>query len=347
MPRTLLRSTPSVALLLLLTALPAVAEAKPPLPEEPTLHVLTFGLTDASVHVVRGPRGASPHTVDPFEAGLTKRSGGVAVWVVETQPSPRFGADIRLGGRRYRPESSFDRADHGPRVRVVRQGHHFEEVTDSGVKQRGCEFLGEMHMVDQGTVSITELAYDADECLMLVEVTVSDARPSEDTKLADREETSSESVVGSQSADEKYRLHFSRFKAQTRSQVRELAYPIIPATSQVKAWVQLNSLTSANLGYVDSWLAGTGWKKISFSWYKRFNSSFAYSSVYAKYRNGVFCNALSPSVWPASRTYGKHWPTRVYGYQNTLSARYSTNTSKYGGCSWLLRTNKTTSFWWL
>ena len=204
-----------------------------------------------------------------------------------------------------------------------------------------------MHMVDQGTVSITELAYDADECLMLVEVTVSDARPSEDTKLADREETSSESVVGSQSADEKYRLHFSRFKAQTRSQVRELAYPIIPATSQVKAWVQLNSLTSANLGYVDSWLAGTGWKKISFSWYKRFNSSYAYSSVYAKYRNGVFCNALSPSVWPASRTYWKHWPTRVYGYQNTLSARYSTNTSKYGGCSWLLRTNKTTSFWWL
>ena len=199
-----------------------------------------------------------------------------------------------------------------------------------------------MALDSEAAVSVTELSYDPQRCLSLVHVGVSKGKVASEAA----EGSSGESQAAPLAESNKMETNaisaaaVPNFHAYTRTQVRELAYPLLKPLSEVYTKVDvyngetLYAPTFAH--YTHSYLSGSGWNKSSLVWSKNFVTNYARSTVHATYTNHIAGRILCGIY--AGSTYSSHYPTEIRGYRDG-HAEGGQNTSKSGACSWLLRTD--------
>lgn len=272
-----------------------------------------------------------------------------AQWFVGMEETPRRGAALELKGAGV---INFTTGEYGPRarvvhsVRVVRQGHRLPGTED------GCTFEGFVQLRgESAAIEITDLAYDPARCLALVEVgqrvepVATDAAASgmshdEGTiptlDFGSVEDGSAEADPPNETAVSSQFAGTPGYYAYTRSQVREPAYPLLKATSEVYAKTYVYYNNPCGSGTRNAWSRSwfEGWTPRDFAAdASASNCTRSQMKVHAKFTNDNFCG-------PASRTNAHHWPTFVEGHRNYLS-NHGTNTTFDGGCSGLLRGNQT------
>jgi len=347
-------STPAVA-----AESAGAAASGSPAPAAPTLRMLD--LSPSSLSGAR-PRAsvAAPEAAAGEDGPLVAPASGMA-WYVETPAEDYVGDGLTLEGEgvvHYPADEYGAPPQSAASTRVLRQGSPVPG--DDG----GCTFAGDVVLNTPAEVTMTELSYDGDRCLSLVEVGVTPGATNEEpepegstggSESAPQEEADSEAPTVGSDEEQGARGAAARgdvstaavrsFRARTRSQVREPAYPALPATSEVFANVNVyngnpqHAPTTASYNW--SMLTRSGWYQTSFDWSKAFTYNYARSTVTAKFRNDVAGRVLCGILWGS--TYASHAPTEVRGYRNG-TAQYSTNTTKSGNCSFLLRTDQTENY---
>lgn len=80
------------------------------------------------------------------------------------------------------------------------------------------------------------------------------------------------------------------------------------------------------------WYSPSGWSRNSHWWTSSHNSGFAWTSVYGKYKNPIFC--LTVDTWTDYDT------TNFRGNGNGSSSWWWSS-DKWGGCNWLLNHEET------
>jgi hypothetical protein len=280
------------------------------------------------------PNAAAPPTEDAPTTGNTQ-------WFVELENTPRIGPDVQLDGAgvvQYTEEAYGKRPVLIDPIRVVQQGHVIVKKLPDGTTTNGCEFLDRRTEGRQTTVSKVEVAYDPKTCKSLVEFgeTTADLGESDPAKALD-----SGSSAAAPASPGAFNLEVPDYKAKTRSQVREPAYPALPATTEVNAevevWNQQPQYAPSVARWWTSWLTGSGWYRTYHDEWHGWSANNIYEGESSDYQNDLFCMPWS--------TYASH-NTQTVGFAN-LTVSHTTGTSKSGGCSDLLRTDQTDNFWWI
>ena len=300
-------------------------------------------------------------------------------WFMQLEAIPKIGKNVQLSGSaviRYdntAPGSSSATVD---AVRVVEQGNKDTITLPSGIEVSGCKFVSRGSAGRQVTTAFVEIAYDPDTCRRVVELgIVSHAAPAS-AATGDADDGNSTSVISdpiagnsglpesstapdatglSNDGDGKnnFRLEIPDFRAKTRSQVLELAYPILPATSevhaQVEVWNQQPQYSPSKSRSWSDWLDETGWRRDSrYIWSDR-NSDYIYVGETSSFSNRHFANLVCTGAFPIpispGTTFAGH-TVQTVGYANLTKEHYVLN-YKYGACSYLLRTSQTNNFWWI
>jgi hypothetical protein len=308
---------------------------------KPKLHVLD--LADDSIRSLR-PR--VPPAADDSLAGLKARGGpldvpasGIAFYV-ETENIAKAGRGVTLTGPNV---VHYHDAQYGPpprsdmSTRVLRQGRRITGTPN------GCDFPGEMVLELEAVVAVTELSYDPQRCLSLVQVGVSKGKTASESAEGSSGESKAAPLAKATniSANAISAAAIPNYHAWTRSQVRELAYPLLKPPSEVYTKVDVYNgeptYAPTFAHYTHAYLSGTGWYNTYLKWTYNFTVNYARSTIHASYRNDiagrVLCGILGGS------TYSSHYPTEVRGYRDG-HAEYSANTTKSGNCSYLLRVHQ-------
>lgn len=216
-------------------------------------------------------------------------AGGMA-WYVETPAEARVGDGLTLEGEGvvHYPTSTWGELPASvASTRVLRQGRPAPGGTG------GCTFGGEVVLTTPVVVNVTELSYDAGRCLSLVEVGVTPGATVEEPDTVGSIGGAAAAPVSRKTASsgEISTLAVRSFRARTRSQVRELAYPVIPATSEVYANVNVYNgnpqYAPTTASYSWNMLRESGWYQTYFDWSAYFGYSYARATVYSKFRNDV------------------------------------------------------------
>ncbi|WP_419837425.1 hypothetical protein [Candidatus Poriferisodalis sp.] len=300
-------------------------------------------------------------------------------WFMQLETIPKIGKNVELSGSaviRYEnaaPGSSSAAID---AVRVIEQGNKDTIELPNGIEVSGCKFVSRSSAGRQVTTAFVEIAYDPDTCRRVVELgIVSHAAPAstatDDTDDGDAAAVISNPKPGDSGLPENsatpdatdldndgvgkndFRLEIPDYRAKTRSQVLELAYGLLPATSevhaQVEVWNQQPQYSPSKSRSWDDWLSATGWRRDSrYTWSDR-NSDYIYVGETSGYSNRYFANLVCTGALPIPRspgtTFARH-TVQTIGYANLTVENYVLN-YKYGGCSYLLRTSQTNNFWWI
>ena len=333
--------------LVLLTAMGTPALAAPDEPgggppsAAPVVHVLDLSASSLDRQHPRMVAAARPGP----DGRLAKPDSGLG-WYVETAAGAEVGDDVTLTGEgvvQYPSERYGELPRAASSTRVVRHGHRTPGSTP------GCDFGGEVVLDTAVEVTLTELAYDPARCRSLVQVSVTpDAAEEPPAPGAESGEETARASKKVADSGEIGTMAVRSFRARTRSQVREPAYPALAATSEIFASVNVYNgnpqYAPTTASYNSNHLGSSGWYRTSFSWSSYFGYSYARATVYANFKNDIAGRVLCGILWGS--TYASHSPTVVRGYRDG-TAQYSTNTSKSGNCSWLLRTNQTNSYSYL
>lgn len=263
-------------------------------------------------------------------------------WFMELEETPRVGMDVRLTGDSV---VEYPEDDYGPvpvlldPVRVVQQGHPDSSVLLDGTEVTGCYFVGHNTVGRQVSTSLTEVAYDPATCKRVVEIgIVVQDLPASDPSSAD---DSGGGSPGKTTEPGAFRLEVPDFRAKTRSQVRELAYPVLPAVvevnAQVEVWNQKPQYSPSKWAWWSSWLQSTGWGRLAGqdTWHG-WSANNIYVGEASDYANDEFCPG---TTWAGATT-------QTIGYAN-MTVDHFASVYKSGACSWLLRTNQTNNFWWI
>lgn len=144
------------------------------MPQDVAVGKPVFRVLDLADDSLKSPKPRIPVSVDSFDDLKSRghhrdlpRSGSALY--VETQSAAEAGPNAQLTGpnvvtyaeEKFRPSPRSDIA-----TRVVRQGRRTLGTSD------GCDFQGEMVLNHGMEVSLTELSYDPQMCLSLVNISV-------------------------------------------------------------------------------------------------------------------------------------------------------------------------------
>ncbi len=326
-------------------------------------------------------------TVDGHEIDISQRLANAAndpilegnpQWHIRLEASPRIGKNVQLSGPtviQYEESTSSASQLFVDAIRAIEQGSKEVITLPSGDEVTGCRFVNRSSTGRQVRTSLVEISYDPTSCKRVVEFgIIADSSPAttdadeaddggsaaiipgpsrSDSALPDSSTGSNEGDLVSGAMENGFRLEIPDYRAKTRSQVRELAYPILPATSevhaQVEVWNQQPQYSPSKWRWWSNWLTESGWRRDShYAWSDR-NSNYIYVGESSTYSNPYFANVVCTGAFPIPRspgtTYAGH-TVQTVGYSNLTAEHYALN-YKYGGCSYLLRTNQTDNFWWI
>ena len=326
--------------------------------------------------------------VDGHRIDISERLANIAadpilesnpLWFIQLEAIPKIGKSAQLSGSsviRYDESESDTKPAIIDPVRAVEQGRRETITLADGSEISSCKFVTRSSTGRQVATAFVEIAFDPDSCRRAVEFgIVSHEAPSE-VSADDSDDGGSAASISAPSAEgsglpegstapdgldfqddgaakNDFRLEIPDFRAKTRSQVRELAYPILPATSevhaQVEVWNQQPQYSPSKWKWWSNWLTRSGWRRDShYSWSDR-NSDYIYVGESSNYSNPIFANVVCSGALPVpfspGTTYAGH-TVQTVGYANLTSEHYVLN-YKHGGCSYLLRTNQTDNFWWI
>ena len=296
-------------------------------------------------------------------------------WFISLEAIPRIGLDVRLEGTSV---IEYTEANWGVNpelidpVRVVEQGTRGTTVLPDGSELEGCDFVGRSTVGRHVATSFVEVAFDPDTCKRIVEFGVladPPTAPSNTSPTGDRGQGSppanteppssslpgasgpiDKSGLGSGSTGE-FRLEVPDYRAKTRSQIRELAYPVLPATSEVNAqvevWNQQPHYSPSKWRWWSHWLVASGWRRDSHDSWGGWSPNNIYVGEASDYSNNVFARTVCSRWDPTAHgtTYAGH-NVQTIGYANMTVDHFVSN-YKRGACSYLLRTNQTDNFWWI
>ena len=293
-------------------------------------------------------------------------------WFIELETIPRIGSDVQLTGSsviQYEEPTSSASSRFVDAARVVEQGRRETIALPDGSESSGCSFVSRSSVGRQTATAFVEISYDPDSCKRVVEfgvlsdtdVTESVASEADDSGSAPTASplepggptAAGGTGLGDDSANDGFRLEIPDYRAKTRSQVLELAYGILPATSevhaQVEVWNQNPRYSPSTWRWWSNWLSETGWRRSShYAWSDR-NSTYIYVGESSTYYNHIFAGLVCTGAFPIpispGTTYAGH-TVQTVGYANLTVENYVSN-YKHGGCSYLLRTNETNNFWWI
>lgn len=318
---------------------------------EPVLHALNLD----PVELRRGGQLRALDRGATIESELqeSRRQPATSTWFVETHALPRVGKSLTLTGDGVIEFPSTPSPISHP-TRLIQKGTRITGTDD------GCEFEGHVQLSGRpvGPLHIIELARNPNNCTSLVELgygvrdaagepqsvdglgeldnanAVIDSSSNVPTPADDIAPVYQGSLDATTSAPTSYSAHLPHYYAYTRSQVREIAYPLIPPTSEARTetWVYNNNpgvgyghRTSTNLSGNSGW-----YRDVVVSDHTTSTAVRTQIKIHAKFLNDIFCG----------HTRAYHWPTVVEGHRNFLS-NHPTNTTWNGDCSGLLRGNRT------
>ena len=282
-------------------------------------------------------------------------------WFMELEAVPRIGPDAQLTGSsviQYEEPASGTSESIVDAVRVVEQGRKDTITLPDGSESSGCNFISRRSVGRQAATAFIEIAYDPASCKRVVEFGVLSDADVTDLAMSEAADSGSANAAlptapSVDSTNSDFRLEIPDYRAKTRSQVRELAYPVLPATSevhaQVEVWNQKPQYSPSKWSWWSNWLSETGWRRDThYAWSDR-NSDYIYVGESSTYYNHFFANAVCSGAFPIpispGTTYAGH-TVQTIGYANLTVEHYVSN-YKRGGCSYLLRTNQTDNFWWI
>ncbi len=355
--------------------------------ESPVPHSIKFNADGRLAEVTQiaelMPEGV---TVDGHEidiSGLVAHTGAPIVeaspeWFIELEAAPRIGADIQLTGASV---VEYTEAVWGSNpvllhpVRVVQQGRPETLTMPDGSQLAGCNFVGHMTAGRQVSTAFTEIAYDPVTCKRIVEFGITADSPSDSASVPATDNDSGSATATSDSSgsaspqretqphglapsetssSNQFRLEVPDYKAKTRSQVLEPAYPVLEATSEVNAqvevWNQQPQYSPSRWSWWSNWLVGTGWRRTSHdAWHGR-DSNNIFVGEASDYSNSLFANVACTripviGIFLGGTTYAGH-TVQTIGYAN-LTVNHFVSNYKRGACSALLRTTQTDNFWWI
>lgn len=316
-------------------------------------------------------------------SGLIAHTGAPIVeaspeWFIELEAAPRIGADIQLTGDSV---VEYTEAVWGSNpvllnpVRVVQQGRPEILTMPDGSQLAGCNFVGHMTAGRQVSTAFTEIAYDPVTCKRIVEFGITADSPADSASMSatdnvDGSATATSDSGGSASprretqphglapietsSSNQFRLEVPDYKAKTRSQVREPAYPVLDATSEVNAqvevWNQQPQYSPSRWSWWSNWLLATGWRRTSHDAWHGWDSNNIFVGEASDYSNSLFANVACTriplvGILLGGTTYAGH-TVQTIGYAN-LTVDHFVSNYKRGACSALLRTNQTDNFWWI
>ena len=366
-----------------------LAEESPALTDESTPHSITLDDEGNLLSVVEieaiMPVGVTVngHEIDISELVTNGRAvpilEGNPQWFIELEATPRMGSDAQLSG-----SSVIEYSESGwgvnpelvDAVRVVEQGRQEIIVQPDGSELSGCYFVNRTTVGKQAEISLVEISFDPDTCKRVVEFGILSDPPStgsasvssDDSGHAPLTVSSSEHVgpissdgssplnglaPGSSATSGSFSLEVPDYKAKTRAQVREPAYPVLSATSEVHAevevWNQQPQYSPSTWRWWSNWLQETGWRRIAHdAWGTRSDNNITVGES-SDYENRVFANVACSRIWyipgATGTTFAGH-NVQTVGYAN-MTVDHFASSYKGGGCSFLLRTNKTDNFWWI
>ena len=296
-------------------------------------------------------------------------------WYVALEAIPRIGADVRLEGTsviEYTETNWGANPELIDPVRVVEQGTRGTTVLPDGTELEGCDFVGRRTVGRQVATSLIEVAFDPDTCKRIVEfgilsdapTTRSNASSTGDSGQGSPTATTAplsssmphdlgplgESGLGPSSSGE-FTLEVPDYRAKTGSQILEPAYPVLPATSevhaQVEVWNQQPQYYPSKWRWWSRWLAASGWSRDSNDSWGGWSPNNIYVGEASDYSNDVFawavCRRWDPTIH--GTTHAGH-NVQTIGYANMTADQFASN-YKRGACSYLLRTRETDDFWWI
>lgn len=354
--------------------------------EEPVPHRITFD-SDGNLSLLVEIEAIMPEgvVVDGHEIDI---SGYVAntdaspileanpQWYIELEPTPRVGMDVQLEGASV-IEYSKTIWGANPKlvdpVRVVEQGKRETILLPDGGELEGCNYVRRSTVGKQIATSFVEIAYDPDTCKRIVEFGVLSVSPTprSDRSHSDgsgqapsnsptgpvRSNPSDESrpsggnAPGDSDVSDGFRLEVPDFRSWTQSQVLELAYPVLPATSEVntevEVWNQQPQYAPSKWRWWTHWLRASGWRRDSHDAWSGWTSNNIYVGEASDYSNNLFARTVCTRWDPSAHgtTYAGH-TVQTIGYANLTADNYVGN-YKRGACSYLLRTAEDDEFVWI
>ena len=297
-------------------------------------------------------------------------------WFIELETTPRVGMDVQLEGSsviEYAETIWGANPELIDPVRVVEQGTRETTVLPDGSELEGCNFVRRSTVGRQVATSLLEIAYDPDTCKRIVEFGVlsvsptsrSDRSHSDDSGQAplnsptgsigsnpsDGSTPSGGNALGGSDVSGGFRLEVPDFRSWTQSQVRELAYGLLPATSEVntevEVWNQQPQYSPSTWRWWTQWLTASGWRRDSHDAWSSRSSHNIYVGEASDYSNDTFgravCTRWDLRAW--GTTYAGH-TVQTIGYANLTADNYAGN-HKSGACSYLLRTAEDDEFVWI
>ncbi len=301
-------------------------------------------------------------------------------WFIELEATPRMGSEAQLTG-----SSVIEYSETGwgatpvlvDAVRVVEQGRQETIVQPDGTELTGCYFVNRTTAGKQVATSLVEISYDPDTCKRVIEFGILSDPPSLGSAPTSSDDSGQASPIGSSPEDVgqsssgsssplrglapgrsptsgDFSLEVPDYRAKTRAQVLELAYPILPATSDVNAevevWNQQPQYSPSSWRWWSDWLGESGWRRTYHDAWGGWSSDNIYVGEASDYENRIFANtACARYLWfiPGSTgtTYAGH-NVQTIGYAN-MTVDYFASSYKRGGCSYLLRINYAEDFSWI
>lgn len=351
--------------------------------EQPTAYKFTLdgdGLLDQTLEIdAIMPEGV---VVDGHEIDVSGRLNDASAdpilesdpqWLLELEAIPRMGSDAELTGSsvtHYEQSASDTSSRFVEAVRVVEQGRRTAVTLADGSESTVCNFVSRSTVGRQVATALVEISYDPQSCKRVVEFGVLSDAGTTDSVAAEADDSGSSAPtvpplesggpidagvasLGDDSSNDGFRLEIPDYRVKTRSQVRELAYPLLPATSevhaQVEVWNQNPQRSPSNWKWWSSWLSESGWRRTSHYAWSDYNSDYMYVGESSSYENPIFANLVCSGALPIpsspGTTYAGH-TVQTIGYANLTVDHYA-STYKHGGCAYLLRTDKTDNFWWI
>jgi hypothetical protein len=232
-------------------------------------------------------------------------------------------------------------------------------TAENGVS--GCRFSGRETITDNelppGRVRISrEVAFNNKDCVLLTEegtVLRSDLQdePADSAGPTVEEEagmsgTSSFGLSAAAAAATKSRYHETRYEDPPNFDVTRVRAKL--------TWTYTGTCVTNSWNHIGEhyWLSGTGWsKESSNTTASRTCTGGAYTNVYGKYRNGLFCKAILAWLPPPlglawallqPATYNEYNRTRIRGNPSGSFTSFW-NASKWGGCDSLLTFERRTA----
>lgn len=353
--------------------------------DDPVPHQITFDSEGNFSRLIEiealMPEGVVVDGNDIDISGFVANSGanpileGNPQWFMSLEATPRIGMDVRLEGTsviEYAETNWGATPELIDPVRVVEQGTRGTMVLADGSELEGCDFVGRRTVGRQVATSLIEVAFDPDTCKRIVEFGILSAPPitrsnaystgdngqgspaATTAPLSSKMPYNSGPLGGSDlgpSSSGDFRLEVPDFRAKSGSQILELAYPVLPATSevyaQVEVWNQQPQYYPSKWRWWSQWLRASGWHRDTHDSWGGWTSDNIFAGETSDYSNDIFARTVCTRWDPTAHgtTYAGH-TVQTIGYAN-MTADHFVSSYKSGACSYLLRAREIEEFWWM